>query len=240
MNIRVNNGEERARILVVDEEADILDILRLNLESEGYIVDAVSSGKEALEKLTPKHRLIILDVVISDMSGYHVAERLRREDIRTPIIFLTARNTENDILTGFSVGADDYIFKPFSINEVIARVKAITWRDYETFPSENKRKNTVSFRRVVLNCNSKTLEVNGQNVFITRKEFELLLLLIKEQGKLLTREDILERVWRSETCVLGRTVDVHIARIRGKIGEYGVCLICRVGYGYLFDPLAID
>jgi DNA-binding response OmpR family regulator len=228
------------RVLIVDDEDDILEILRFNLENEGYTVDTAVSGEEALERLTPEHRLIILDVMMAGISGYRVAEQLRREGIMTPIIFLTAKNTENDMLTGFSVGADDYIAKPFSVKEVIARVKAITWRNYETFPSDKENSGIISFRKLILNSNVKTLEINGGNVILTKKEFEILHLLMVNTERISTREEILEKVWKNETYVLERTVDVHIARLRKKLQEYGVCIANRAGYGYYFDSHAFN
>ncbi|MDR1563178.1 MAG: response regulator transcription factor [Dysgonamonadaceae bacterium] len=223
------------RLLIVDDEDDILEILRFNLESEGYEVDTATSGEEAIEKLTPEHRLILLDVMMDGMSGYHVAEQLRSNNILTPIIFLTAKNTENDMLTGFSVGADDYIAKPFSVKEVIARVKAIVRRNYETFPAEKEKLNIISFKGLVLNTITKVLEIDGKVVVLTKKEFEILHILMNDPERIFTRDEILEMVWKNETYVLERTVDVHITRLRKKLGIYGTYISNRAGYGYYFD-----
>jgi len=229
----------KEKILIVDDEADILEILRFNLENEGFEVDTAKSGEEAIEKLQSDHRLILLDVMMDGMSGYHVAEYLRKNNIQTPIIFLTARNTENDMLTGFSVGADDYIAKPFSIKEIIARVKAITKRHYSTFPdSEEEQKDSISFRGLSLNKVAKTLSIDGHNVFLTKKEYEILLLLLENRGQVFARAEILKKIWRDESYVLERTVDVHITRLRKKMEEYGIYISNRAGLGYFFNEQA--
>ncbi|MDR1372190.1 MAG: response regulator transcription factor [Dysgonamonadaceae bacterium] len=227
------------KILIVDDEEDILEILRFNLENEGFIVDTAISGEEALAKLTPEHCLILLDVMMDGLSGYLVAEQLRNDNIQTPIIFLTARNTENDMLTCFSVGGDDYIAKPFPIKEVIARIKAITRRNYETFPSLKEKKHTIIFKNLKLNLVAKDIEINSCSLVLTKKEYEILCLLMQHQGQIFTREDILEKVWKDESYVLERTVDVHITRLRKKLNEYGVCIANRQSYGYYFDNKAI-
>jgi DNA-binding response OmpR family regulator len=224
------------KLLIVDDEEDIREILQFNLENEGYIIDAASSGEEALEKLTPEHKLILLDVMMDGISGFHVAERLRKNNIQTPIIFLTARGTENDLLTGFSVGADDYIPKPFSIKEVIARVKAIVKRNYETFPkTESEEQDIIVAGDMKLNLISKKLEIKGENVNLTKKEFDILNLLMQNPQRVFSREEILENVWENETYVLERTVDVHVARLRKKLDEYGTYITNRSGHGYVFN-----
>jgi two-component system alkaline phosphatase synthesis response regulator PhoP len=229
---------ESIKLLIVDDEEDILEVLQFNLESEGFAIDTALSGEEALEKLTPEHKLIILDVMMDGMSGYRVAEKLRKDNIQTPIIFLTAKGTENDMLTGFSVGADDYIAKPFSVKEVIARVKAITKRDYVTFPALEGNKGIVAIGELKLNLITKDVELKGENIILTKKEFEILSLLMQHPQKVFTREEILENVWKSESYVLERTVDVHMARLRKKLDEYGAFITNRSGYGYTFNDSA--
>lgn len=223
------------KLLIVDDEADIREILQFNLENEGFIIDTASSGEEALEILSPDHKLILLDVMMDGMSGFRVAERLKKNDILTPIIFLTAKNTENDLLTGFSVGADDYILKPFSIKEVIARVKAITRRDYATTPSIKKEKELIEIEDLKLNLLSKELIINNENIILTKKEFEILSLLMQHPQKIFTREEIWKEIWKDESYVLERTVDVHVARLRKKLHEYGAYITNRSGYGYTFN-----
>lgn len=226
---------QQDKLLIVDDEEDIREILQFNLENEGFSIDTACSGEEALEKLKPEHKLILLDVMMGGISGFHVAERLRKDNVQTPIIFLTARGSENDLLTGFSVGADDYIAKPFSIKEVIARVKAITKREYKTISSESKEKKTVVFGDMKLNLVSKSLELKDRSIILTKKEFEILSLLMQNPQKLFTREEILEKVWEGESYVLERTVDVHVARLRKKLDKYSACITNRSGYGYAFN-----
>jgi len=226
---------ESVKLLIVDDEEDILEILRFNLEYEGFIIDTALSGEEALEKLTPEHKLILLDVMMDGMSGFRLAEKLRKDNIQTPIIFLTARETENDMLTGFSVGADDYITKPFSIKEVIARIKSIVKRDYVTFPTLEADKEILAIGDLKLNLVTKETKLKGENIILTKTEFEILSLLMQHPQKVFTREEILEKVWKNESYVLERTVDVHIARLRKKLDEYGACITNRSGYGYTFN-----
>ncbi|MDR0427314.1 MAG: response regulator transcription factor [Dysgonamonadaceae bacterium] len=223
------------KLLIVDDEEDILEILQFNLENEGFIIDTASSGEEAIEKLTPEHKLILLDIMMGGMSGFHVVEKLRKRNIMTPVIFLTAKNTENDLLTGFSVGADDYISKPFSIKEVIARVKAITRRDYDTTSNISKQPESVEIANLKLDLNTKILEINNKEIILTKKEFEILSLLMRHPQHIFTREAILSEVWKNESFVLERTVDVHVTRLRKKLGEYGAYITNRSGYGYSFN-----
>jgi len=223
------------KILVVDDEEDIREILQFNLENEGFIIETASSGEEALEKLSPEHKLILLDVMMDGISGFRVAEKLRKENIHVPIIFLTAKGSENDMLTGFSVGADDYIYKPFSIKEVIARVKAVTRRGYEAGSSEQK---IITVGDLKLNIVSKHLELRNEDIVLTKKEFEILKLLMQHPQQMFTRSEILKNVWKDESYVLERTVDVHIARLRKKLNEYGSLITNRSGYGYSFSDSA--
>ncbi|GHT76884.1 DNA-binding response regulator [Bacteroidia bacterium] len=228
------------RLLIVDDEEDIREILLFNLENEGFIIDTAASGEEALEKLTPEHKLILLDVMMGGMSGFRVAERLRKDNIQTPIIFLTARESENDMLTGFSLGADDYIAKPFSIKEVIARVKAVTRRNNPVVEADKKKSDIITMGDMKLNIISKHLELKNRSIILTRKEFEILSLLMQNPQRNFTREEILQEVWKEESYVLERTVDVHIARLRKKLDEYSVYITNRSGYGYSFnDPKSI-
>ncbi|MDH8701003.1 DNA-binding response OmpR family regulator [Dysgonomonadaceae bacterium PH5-43] len=223
------------RLLIVDDEADIREILQFNLENEGFIIDTAASGEEALEKLTPEHKLILLDVMMGGMSGFHVAEKCRKSGILTPIIFLTARTSENDLLTGFSVGADDYIVKPFSIKEVIARVKAITRREYETKAVEKEEKEIITIGDLEINLITKQLYIKEEEIVLTKKEFEILSLLMQYPQKIFTRKEILDHVWQDESFVLERTVDVHVARLRKKLNEYGAYITNKSGYGYSFN-----
>jgi len=221
-------------ILVVDDEEDICEILKFNLESEGYQVDAVTSSEEALHKKLDKYNLFLLDIMMKGMSGYRLADEIRKQrKIDAPIFFITAKNTENDKLTGFSVGADDYITKPFSIKEVVARVKAALRRaDHIHGIDEEER--TIKIAGIELDVEKKRLLVDGLKSDLTPIEFQLLKLLLKYPGRIFRRDQFLDSIWR-DVNVTDRAVDVHITRLRKKLGSYGKYLITRKGYGYCFE-----
>ncbi|MDR2534311.1 MAG: response regulator transcription factor [Tannerellaceae bacterium] len=218
------------RILIVDDEPDIREVLQFNLEHEGYHIDSASSAEEALRKLEPAHSLLLLDVMMAGMSGFAMANRLRKEGNNIPIIFLTAKNSENDLLTGFSIGGDDYITKPFSVKEVVARVRSVLKRGATVAPE------VLQSGGLALDTKAKTVYVDKERVELTRTEYNILYLLLKREKEFFSRTDILEKAWSNDGFVLERTVDVHIARLRKKLGRYADCLINRIGYGYAFDP----
>lgn len=220
-----------AKILVVDDEPDLREILQCNLENAGYEVDTAESAEEALHILSPAHSLILLDVMLGGMSGFKMAERLRKDlDNKIPIVFLTAKDTERDMLTGFSAGGDDYISKPFSLHEVLARVKAVLRRaQREEIPALLKAGN------ISLDFEKKIVVANGERLKLSPKEFGILSMLVRHPGRVFTREEILAEVWHGDAFVLDRTVDVHIARIRRKLGEDAAHLTNRQGYGYCFE-----
>lgn len=222
------------KILIVDDEADIREILQFNLENAGFTVDCASSAEEALEMLNPEYGLILLDVMMGGMSGFKMAEVLRNEKGNMiPIIFLTAKSSQEDLLEGFSAGGDDYIPKPFSIHEVIARVKAVTRR---FAPAEVKVSNMLELGRVKIDIETKMVYIDGEKVMFSKKEFEVLSLLASHPGKIYSREDLISELWKDAPYVLDRTVDVHIARIRSKLGRCKNYLTNRSGYGYIFNP----
>lgn len=222
------------KILIVDDEADIREILQFNLENAGYLVQCAGSAEEALEVLGPEHHLILLDVMMGGMSGFRMAEVLRKErKSMVPIIFLTAKSSQNDLLAGFSAGGDDYIPKPFSIQEVLARVKAVLRRF--AMPEETPS-DMLECGRVKIDLESKLVYVDGEKVIFSKKEFEVLSFLATHAGKIYSREDLITELWKDAPYVLDRTVDVHIARIRGKLGECKHYLTNRSGYGYTFNP----
>lgn len=221
-------------ILVVDDEEDICEILKFNLESEGFHVDAVTSSEEAMKKKLEKYRLFILDVMMKGMSGYRLADEIRkRRKLEAPIFFITARNSENDKLTGFSVGADDYITKPFSIKEVVARIKAILRRS-DGADEASGEEAKISIAGIELDLEKKRLTVEGNKEDLTPIEFQILQMLIKNPGRIFGREQFLDHIWR-DVNVTDRTVDVHITRLRKKLGKFGSCLVTRKGYGYCFE-----
>jgi len=224
------------KLLIVDDDRNICEILEFNLCNEGYQVECAYSAEEALKKLTPHYSLILLDVMMGGMSGYKMAEKLRKENNQTPIIFLTAKDSENDMLTGFSVGGDDYISKPFSIKEVIARVKAVVKRTKQLEKKENfVHPGQIVFQNIIIDLEAKELLIDAKRIVLTKTEFELLTLLAKNPDKILSREDIIEIVWHETPFITERTVDVHITRLRKKMGQYASVIVNRSGYGYKFN-----
>ncbi len=221
------------KILIVDDEEDLCEILQYNLENEGFITSAAHSAEEALTMPVHEFDLLLLDVMMGQISGFKLADKLRKEMNNTvPIIFLTAKDTENDLLTGFSLGADDYISKPFSINELTARVKAVLKRSYT---SKSKPGIPVLYGDIEVDGERKRVVIGNEKIELTRKEFEILKLLIENQGKIYSREDILNIVWEKDVIVTNRTVDVNITRLRNKLGKHGASLKNKTGYGYYFE-----
>ncbi|HPC98141.1 MAG TPA: response regulator transcription factor [Bacteroidales bacterium] len=221
------------KILIVDDEEDLCEILQYNLINEGYNTEIAHSAEEALKRSLEDFDLILLDVMMGNVSGFKFADILRKEkNIETPIIFLTAKDSENDILTGFSLGADDYIPKPFSINELSARVKAVLKRAGN---EKKKQAAIVRFGEIELDTHRKRLIVHDEKVELTKKEYEILRLLLDNPGKVFSRENILEKVWGNDVIVTERTVDVNITRLRSKLGEYGSYLKNKTGYGYYIE-----
>ena len=223
------------RILVVDDEEDLCEILKFNLENEGYEVDTANSAEEALKMNLPAYHLLLLDVMMGEISGFRMANILKKnkETAHIPIIFITAKDTENDTITGFNLGADDYISKPFSIREVIVRVKAVLRRTSSILLTQNKE--LLEYIELTLNLTQKKVCINNTEIYLTKKEFEILQLFLQNKGKVFSREEILTKVWQDEVLVLDRTIDVNITRLRKKIGEYGKCIVTRLGYGYCFE-----
>ncbi len=223
------------RILVVDDEEDLCEILKFNLENEGYEVDTANSAEEALKMDLPQYHLLLLDVMMGEISGFRMANMLKKDKktAQIPIIFITAKDTENDTITGFNLGADDYISKPFSLREVMVRVKAVLRRTSSVSPA--KKEELLEYKGLNLNIPQKKVSIDGTEVALTKKEFEILMLFLQNKGRVFSREDILSKVWHDEVCVLDRTIDVNITRLRKKIGEYGKRIVTRLGYGYCFE-----
>lgn len=222
------------RILVVDDEETLCEVLRLNLENEGYDVDIALSAEDALKLDIRQYSLILLDIMMGEISGIRFAKMLK-SDVGTagiPIIFCTARDSEDDMVKGLNLGADDYITKPYTIRNVIARVKSVLRRTSGQKIAD--KHNRLAVDGLILDLDLKTCIVDGNEVNLTKKEFELLAFLITNKGKICSRDQILANVWSDEVIVLDRTIDVNITRIRQKIGEYGVCIITRAGFGYGF------
>lgn len=226
----------KKKILVVDDEQDLCEILKFNLETEGYQADTANSGEEAISKDIASYDLLLLDVMMGGMSGFQLARQLKENPMtaHVPIIFLTARDTENDTVTGFNLGADDYISKPFSIREVMVRVRAVLRRTME-LRGNSSEPSLINYQGLQLNLDKKSVTVDGECVPFTKTEFELLRLLLEERGKVFSRQELIDRVWPKDVMVLDRTVDVNITRMRKKIGKFSKCIVTRLGFGYYFD-----
>lgn len=223
------------RILVVDDEQDLCEILKFNLETDGYTVEMANSAEEALDMNIESFNLLLLDVMMGGMSGFALAKQLKAEPATKdiPIIFLTARDTENDTVTGFNLGADDYISKPFSIREVLVRVRAVLRRTAEH--NGVPQSNVISYQGLELNLDKKTVSIDGEDIPFTKTEFEILHLLLDEKGRVFSRQELIDRIWPKDVLVLDRTVDVNITRLRKKIGRFSKCIVTRLGFGYYFD-----
>jgi two-component system alkaline phosphatase synthesis response regulator PhoP len=222
------------KILVVDDEEDLCDILRFNLENEGYNVDIAYSAEEALKLDLTQYHLILLDVMMGEISGFRMAKMLKESKNlnHIPIIFLTARDTENDAVTGFTLGADDYISKPFSLREVVLRVKAVLRR---TSPKAVPQASLIGYKDLKINMKLKEAILHGEVLQLTKTEFELLRLFIENERRVFSRAEILRKIWHDDAEVLDRTIDVNITRLRKKLGDYGKYIMTRQGYGYYFE-----
>ena len=221
------------KILVVDDEESLCEILQFNLEVEGYEVDVAYSAEQALGMHPERYSLILLDVMMGEMSGFRMAQLLKSkpETAKVPVIFCTAKDTEDDTVAGLNLGADDYIAKPFSIREVLARVRSVLRRT----ASPQTESEVIGYEGLEMDLRRKSCTVDGEEVSLTKKEFEILSLMLSHRGVIFSREEILHRVWSDEVVVLDRTIDVNITRLRRKIGRYGEHIVTRLGYGYGFE-----
>ncbi len=226
-------------ILIVDDEETLCEVVKLNLENEGYDVDIALSAEQALTYDLKSYSLILLDIMMGEISGIKMAKMLKA-DVATadiPIIFCTARDTEDDMVMGLNIGADDYIMKPYTVRNVIARVKSVLRRTSHrnAIKEENNVKSDLlQVEGLQLDLEFKRCTIDAKEVKLTKTEFELLAYLIRHRGKVCSREQILSRVWKDEVVVLERVVDVNITRLRSKIGNYGSYIITRSGFGYGF------
>lgn len=243
---------EQKRILVIDDERDLCDILLFNLRAAGYQAEAAYSAEEALQQIAGSRGLVhdsgqnqatcpldpdllLLDVMMPGMSGFELARRLKEDEHTShiPIIFLTAKDTEDDTLQGFSLGADDYVTKPFSVREVMARVKAVLNRSIA--PDTSLKEGDLRFEGLAINAANKTACIDGEPIALTRTEYDLLHLLLSHRGRVFSRQQLLDSVWPQDVIVTERTVDVNITRLRKKLDRYAACLVSRTGYGYTFE-----
>lgn len=228
---------EKKRILIVDDEETLCEVLKINLQNEGYEADIATSAEQALTYDIKKYSLILLDIMMGEISGIQMANILKSEPSTAsiPIIFCTARDTEDDMIRGLDLGADDYIMKPYTIRNVMARVKSVLRRTARQMDdTDNSAKNMIHIDGLQLDMNLKQCLVDGKRVNLTKTEFELLAFLMTNPGKIFSREEIVQRIW-GNVIVLDRTIDVNITRLRSKIGKYNTYIITRLGFGYGFQ-----
>ncbi|MCC8114256.1 MAG: response regulator transcription factor [Bacteroidales bacterium] len=226
--------DKLARILVVEDDATLSEMLQFNLEIEGYKADVVHSAEEALNLDLSHYSLILLDMMMGEMSGFAFARKLKADPYtaHVPIIFCTARDNEDDMVKGLALGADDYIYKPYSLRNVMARIEAVLRRTAHSSASDASE--SLTYEGLYIDRRFKRCIVDGQEVKLVKKEFEILELLMSYPGRIFSREEILQRVWKGEVVVLERTVDVNITRVRQKIAPYGEHVVTRSGFGYGF------
>lgn len=238
---------------MVDDEPALCEALRLNLELEGYEVDTANSAEEALTLDLGRYALLLLDIMMGEVSGLQMARIVRRNPAlaATPIIFITARDGEDDMVEGLDLGADDYIAKPYSVRNVLARVKSVLRRaeqasgdaatgdggggsggDGADGPQDAPAVGPLIHQGLLADRQSKLCMVDGEEVKLPRKEFEILCLLMANPGRVFSREEFLRRIWPEDIVVVERVVDVNITRLRSKLGRYGRLIVTRSGYGY--------
>ncbi len=221
-------------ILIVDDEKDIIEMLKYNLEKEGYKVLTARDGKKALEQAKQLPDLILLDVMMPEMDGWEVCKYLKR-DVKTaaiPVVFLTAKGTEFDEVLGLELGADDYVVKPIAVRSLLARVKTALRRREKSSADAASVAEIIRIDRLEINVPNYTAVVGNKELTLTRKEFETLVYLARNRGRVITREVLLNVVWGEDVRVVDRTVDVHISKIREKLGSYGDYIETVKGVGY--------
>ena len=226
-----------SKVLVVDDEQDILDVLQYNFGLEGYEVETARSGEEALRKDLSRFQLLVLDVMMGGMSGLKVLMTIRQnpQTAHLPVILLTAKSSREDIIDGLRIGADDYVTKPFSIQELLLRARAILRRS-ATAEAQATKADTepLTYGGLSLDLHAMELNVDGTPVPLAKTEFQLLALLMQNPSRVFSREQLLRGAWPDGVVVTERSVDVGITRLRKKIGPYAKCIVTRQGYGYSF------
>ncbi|MEG1765544.1 MAG: response regulator transcription factor [Muribaculaceae bacterium] len=222
---------KRVNILVVDDEETICEVLKINLELEGYNVDCAHSAEEASKLQLLNYSLILLDVMMGEMNGFEFASLIRKEPLTAniPIIICTAKDSDTDLIEGFNRGVDDYIKKPFLMRELVLRVKSVLRRS-----DKNTNSDIITYKTLQIDIIKKKCIIDGEDIQLTKKEFEMLQLFLGTREKIFSREEILDRVWESDVLVIDRTIDVNINRLRKKIKNYGTNIITKLGYGYGF------
>lgn len=227
---------EKQRILVVDDEETLCDTLAFNLEAEGYDAETAYSAEEALARDLSRYDLVLLDIMMGEISGTQLARIMKSNPVTAsvPIIFCTAKDTEEDMIKGLDLGADDYIMKPYSLNAVLARIRTVLRRTCIHSVAAAEKQDRVSYKGLVLLLHNRTCHVDGKEVKMPKKEFELLLKLMSNPGRMFSRQELLKSIWTDDVVVLDRVIDVNITRIRQKVGQYGKNIVARSGYGYIF------
>ena len=228
--------------MIIDDEDSICEILKYNLELEGYNVTVASSAIEAMQLDISSYSLIILDIMMKDMDGYEFAMRLKSDPATEfmPIIFCSALSSEDARVKGLNIGGDDYIVKPFRIREVLARVRSLLRRtqmvkNLEAQNNNNADENEIHFRELCISKKNKLCIIKGEPVRLTKTELELLVFFLSNPNCIYTRKEIIQSIWGKSDEVTERAIDTNITRLRKKIGEYGSYLITRLGYGYGFQ-----
>ena len=226
--------EDNLKILLCEDDENLGMLLREYLQAKGYAADLCPDGDAGYKAfMKTKYDICVLDVMMPKKDGFTLAQEIRQANTEVPIIFLTARDTENDTVTGFNLGADDYISKPFSLREVMVRVRAVLRRT--ATENEEEEAHLITYQGIVMNLDKKTVAIDGEEIAFTKTEFELLHLLLDERGRVFSRQELIDRVWPKDVLVLDRTVDVNITRLRKKIGRFAKCIVTRLGFGYYFD-----
>lgn len=218
------------KILVVDDEMPICELMKINLELAGFSVDIANSAEEALQKHLPDYGLMVFDIMMGEISGLELVSKVRSmpDVANVPIIVCTALGDEAPLIDGFTRGADDYIKKPFSMREFVVRVKSLLRRVKPSTPS------VATYKTLVLDQESKTCRIDGEEVALTKKEFDILFLFLSNPDKIFSRDEILDKIWDKNIYVVDRTIDVNINRLRKKLGDYERNIITKQGYGYGF------
>lgn len=224
------------KILIVDDEETLCEALKFNLEAEGYEADTAYSAEQALTMDVSGYDLLLLDIMMGEISGIQLAKILKANSATAeiPIIFCTAKDTEDDMIEGLELGADDYIAKPYSLRNVLARVKTVLRRTGSMSRNAGQSEEAITFQGLHIIPAKKVCVVDGVEVKMPKKEFEILQKLMSNIGIIFSREELLKEIWPDEVVVLDRVVDVNITRIRKKIGQYGKLIKARSGYGYGF------
>ena len=223
--------KKHIKILLVDDEPDVVEIIRYNLDKEGYKLITASNGKEALDKAKKNiPHLIIMDVMMPKMDGIEACEHLRKDKrfLNTIIMFLSARGEDFSYVSAFEAGADDYVTKPIKPKVLVSKVKALLRR----FKDENQKQNILDFESLIIDKDQYKIILNEKEIFLPRKEFELVYLLASNKDKVCKRDEIMEAIWGSDVVVGDRTIDVHIRKLREKIGDNYLKTIKGIGYKF--------